>query len=212
MVPGKFRLGISKMVADHERSAGAHQVHLAGREGERIDHVVDDVAGQGTVEGGQVVQGGVEEGKVMELGSIAPRLASPRTRTIISRDRSTPTTRYPAESRASETRPGPHPASRILLPGGNPANRTSRSSAAGSLWTGARSNRGACTSNALASAWSWSLLISSPRLDARPPLACSSGGTENDPASNHGPDYAGASKPVVGAGEAMMVMWKMSVA
>ena len=77
MVPGKFRLGISKMVADHERSAGAHQVYLAGREGERIDHVVDDVTGQGAVEGSQVVQGGVEEGKVMKLGSIAPRLASP---------------------------------------------------------------------------------------------------------------------------------------
>ena len=108
------------MVADHERSAGHATGAPGGREGERIDHVVDDVTGQGTVEGSQIVQGGVEEGKLMKLGSIAPRLAAHGAPgSIISRDRSTPTTRYPSESRASQTRPGPQPASRIRLPGGN---------------------------------------------------------------------------------------------
>ena len=82
-----------------------------------------------------------------------------RARSIISRERSTPTTRKPEPSRAAATSPGPHPASRTRPPGGRPASRTSRSSAAGSLCTGARSNFGACESNASANCRSWSFIL-----------------------------------------------------
>ena len=123
------------MVADHERSTRPEQPHLAGREGNWIDRVVNDVTGQGAIKGSQIVQGSVKEAQVMKLGSLHGSQRR-RARSIISRDRSTPTTRYLAASRAALTRPGPQPASRILPPG-----QTRRilpdAQAAGSLWTGA---------------------------------------------------------------------------
>jgi hypothetical protein len=72
VMAGTIGLWVGHMVADHQNPAGCKKRCLAIDERQGIDDMMDDIPGEGSVEGCKAVEGVIEHGDLVKLGLIFP--------------------------------------------------------------------------------------------------------------------------------------------